>query len=537
MSMTNEVPSPSMKKPARSFDWEFWLVGLLSLLIFLAVAYYLVFRLNIFVTDSMARTRSAWQVFFSSEPKLANVGFVWAPLPTILQLPLVLIPAFRVNGFSGNIVSALCGAASVQVLLLFLRQAKLPRMVTYLLLLAYIVNPMILYYSSNGMSEIVLELFVLLTAYAYLRWDQTHHWVHLTVAGITTSLAFLARYDASFVAVVLVIAIGLDAVVRNRQQLAYAESVILLYATPVAYVASLWVFLNWLIMGDPLYFARSDYSNAGQIGYQLASLPELLPLKGNLLQSLRVGMEQTTGVFPFFILVSLGILALAIVKRRWVWLGELAISWSLIFFSTVNLFMGQSALFIRYFISAIPMAIALLGGVLMLLPAKGRVAAGLLSVIMIGASAFSTVRLMAQHDEWGQWNDQVVQAALTDTPLSSWEEEQTLANFINAKTAGYVLVDDFQGYRVIFFSGKPWRFITPSDSTFKQYLKEPYGHVSYLLTSSTKLEGELNQVNNTYPYLYEDGADWATLVYQDTTWKLYQVDRQPSSFSFDQSNN
>ena len=118
-------------------------------------------------------------------------------------------------------------------------------------------------------------------------------------------------------------------------------------------------------MGDPLYFARSDYSNAGQIGYQLASLPELLPLKGNLLQSLRVGMEQTAGVFPFFILVSLGILALAIVKRHWVWLGELAISWSLIFFSTVNLFMGQSALFIRYFISAIPMAIALLGGVLM----------------------------------------------------------------------------------------------------------------------------------------------------------------------------
>jgi hypothetical protein len=520
-----------LKKPGKSIktDWEFWLVGLISLIIFLAVAYYLAFQLNVFLTDAMARTRSAWQVFFSSEPKMANIGFVWAPLPTILQLPLVLIPLFRIKGISGNIVTAICGAGSVQVLFLFLRQIKLPKIVTYLLLLLFIANPMILFYSSNGMSEMVLELFIMLTVYYYLRWNQTHQWIFLTGCGVVTSLAFLSRYDASFVAMAVTIFIGIDAIIRNRKKLAYAESVMLLYVSPVVYVVSLWIFLNWLIMGDPLYFARSDYSNAGQIGYQLALLPGLLPLKHNLIYSLWVGLRETASIFPFFIGISIWVVILSVVRRKWVWLGIVVLSWTLILFSTFNLFMGQSALFIRYFISAIPMGMILIAGALTMHAPKLRVPLALLFSLFIAGSAYFTVRAMITHTEWGQWNDQVVHAVLTNTPLSSWNEEQELAEYIINKTNGYILVDDFQGYRVVFFSGKPWRFITPSDSTFKKYLREPYKNVNYILTSSTELEGELNQVNNAYPYLFSKGADWVTLEYQDSTWKLFKVIGPPGT--------
>ena len=516
------------KRPIK-IDWEFWIVGLVSFVIFTAVAYYLVFRLNVFLTDSMARTRSAWQVFFSSEPKMANIGFVWAPLPTILQLPLVLIPQLRVNGISGNIVTALCGAGSVQVFLLFLRQVKLPRLLTYLLLLVYIINPMILFYSANGMSEMVLELFVMLTAYCYLRWSQTHQWVFLSVCGVATSLAFLSRYDASFVAVAITVFIGIDAIRYMHKNFAYAESVILLYVTPVAYVVILWVGLNWLIMGDPLYFARSAYSNAGQIGYQLALIPDLLPLKNNLFASLAVGLRETADIFPFFIIVTIWIFILSVIKQKWVWLGVLALSWSLILFSTANLFMGQSALFIRYFISAIPMGVIMIAGVLSMHAPKWRVPLGILFCMLVAGSAYFTEQSMLKHTEWGQWNDQVVHAVLTDTPLNSWKEEQGLAKYINDKTTGFVMMDDFQGYRVIFFSGKPWRFLTPADSTFKKYLSDPYNHVNYVLTSSSDLEGELNQVNNAYPYLFTKGGNWVKLEYEDSTWKLFKVIGQPGT--------
>jgi hypothetical protein len=521
------------KTPA--MDWEFWMVGLVSFIIFLATAYYLVFQLNIFLTDAMARTRSAWQVFFSSEPKMANIGFVWAPLPALLQLPLVLIPAFRNQGVSGNIVTALCGAGSVQVILLFLRQIKLPRIIMYLLLLLYVANPMILFYSSNGMSEMILELFVMLIAYYYLRWNQTHQWIYITGCGLATCLAFLSRYDASFVAAAVAIFIGLEAIFSHRKKSAYAESLILLYASPVLYVMSLWVLLNWLIMGDPLYFVRSDYSNAGQIGYQLALLPELLPLKHNIIYSLWVGFRETAGIFPFFVVISIWLAILSVMRRTWIWLGMLAISWSLMVFSTFNLFMGQSALFLRYFISAIPMAMVLLAGVLHLHAPKLRIPLALLFSLFIGGSAYFTAQAMGAHKEWGQWNDQVVQAALTNTPLNSWKDEKTLAAYILHKTTGFVMVDDFQGYRVIFFSGEPGRFLTPSDSTFKRNLRDPYKNVNYLLTSSSALEGELNQVNNAYPYLFNQGANWVQLEYQDSTWKLFKVIDRPGTIPLENS--
>ena len=93
------------------FDWEILSLGLMTLTFNAFMIYVVVFRLNLFLTDAMARTRSAWQVFFSYEPKLAYIGFIWAPLPTILQLPLVLIPWLRYKGLSSNVVTALCGAA------------------------------------------------------------------------------------------------------------------------------------------------------------------------------------------------------------------------------------------------------------------------------------------------------------------------------------------------------------------------------------------------------------------------------------------
>jgi hypothetical protein len=175
------------------------------------------------------------------------------------------------------------------------------------------------------------------------------------------------------------------------------------------------------------------------------------------------------------------------------------------------------------------MGMILIAGVLTMHSPRLRIPLGLLFSLLIVGSAYFTSLSMDSHTEWGQLNDQVIHAALTNTPLDSWKEEQALAEYINNKTTGFILVDDFQGYRVIFFSGKPWRFLTPADSTFKKYLHDPYQNVSYILTSSTQLEGELNQVNNAYPYLFADGGNWVKLEYEDSTWKLFKVISQPGT--------
>ncbi|MBI3763383.1 MAG: glycosyltransferase family 39 protein [Chloroflexi bacterium] len=261
---------------------ELLVVGLSAFVANAIMAYLVVFRLNLFLTDAMARTRSAWQVFFSGEPKLANVGFVWAPLPTLLQLPFVLIPPLRYKGLSGNLVTVLAGAASAMLVALFLRRTKLPALLRWLMVAAFVLNPMVIFYSSNGMSEMVVILFVLAATYLYIRWHETGLWTYLAGAGAATGAAFLARYDALFVAVALTMAIGLEALVRRPDRPRFSESSVLMFGAPVAYIVALWIASNWAIMGDPLFFARSIYSNAGQIGYQLTIYTNLVPLKGNL---------------------------------------------------------------------------------------------------------------------------------------------------------------------------------------------------------------------------------------------------------------
>src|SRR3990172_4546739 len=106
-------------------DAEVLLMGLIVLAINLFMVYVVVFEVGFFLPDATSRTRAVWQVFYSNEPKLSNIGFVWTPLPALLQLPLVLIPGLRTKGLSGNIVTAVMGTFAALVLLVFLRRVKL----------------------------------------------------------------------------------------------------------------------------------------------------------------------------------------------------------------------------------------------------------------------------------------------------------------------------------------------------------------------------------------------------------------------------
>src|SRR5690349_4617983 len=45
--------------------------------------------LDVFFIDSLSRTANAFYVLFSRDPHLAAVGFVWNPLPSLIQLPLL----------------------------------------------------------------------------------------------------------------------------------------------------------------------------------------------------------------------------------------------------------------------------------------------------------------------------------------------------------------------------------------------------------------------------------------------------------------
>lgn len=507
---------------------EDWLLFAVVLVWNLAWVWVVVFHLGIFVTDAMARTRSAWQVFFSAEPKLTNVGFVWSPLPTILQLPLVLLPPLRVNGLSGNLVTALMGAGTTVLLNALARREGWPRAARYLLVAAFALNPMIFFYSANGMSEMTLIFLSVATLLLYLEWWRTRRRSPIVGMGVTTSLAFLARYDALVLAAVLTVILYLHRLTDPGRKRGEAEGTALTFMAPVGYVVLMWVYFNWTIMGDPLYFATSPYSNAGQIKYQLALLPHITGMKGDLLRTVGVTLQQLWLLFPPFILLSLGALAIAARRRDLLGFGLVASAWSFPVFTWVNLFAGQSALFLRYFILAIPTTFVLGIWIVPRLP-RGRLLATVAALLLVASSTVVSGLAMLNATEWGQWNDIFVRALLRNEKVETWAPERDLAGYINDHVRGReVLVDDFQGYRVIFFSGHPEYFCTPADSDFHEVLRQPYGKVTYILASSPELEGSLNQVNIAYPTLYAMGGSWVTLEKESSVWKLYRVVAPPN---------
>jgi len=502
-----------------------------SLVLYLAMIWAVVFHLNILVTDAMARTVDAWQVFFSADPKITHVGFIWAPLPTLLQLPLVLIPPLRTTGLSGNLLTALAGALTCLGLLSGLEALGVGRRTRLMMTAVFALNPMMLFYAANGMSEMTSTALTVWSVAFLARWGSSRHPFWLTLSAFSLALACLARYDsliqAALMAVVIPYLLGGRRTHREERQ-----ALTLAYLMPVAAAMLLWVVMNLLIMGDPLHFARGEYSNAAQIGYQMSALPQIARLMGNPPAIATFLAQRITMFFPAF---SVGlVLAVLVGRHRRSRLGFGLATLALTFpaFQVLNLFAGQSAAFLRYFILAIPFGVLLVGYALPRAPIPARLASLGAVALLLGSNG-STLLAMQQATEWGQWNDVFVRALLTGKPEQTWTTERQIAEYLAQQPRGRdILVDDFQGYRIIFFSGHPEWFVATGDSDFELALEEPVGRVRYVLVSPPHLEGTLNRVNQAYPTLYSHGAEWATLEREwldllGSTWRLYRVSDLP----------
>lgn len=509
----------------KSVDFELIGVGLAALVINAVVAYLLVFRLDIYSIDSMSRAGNARAVFFGSDPKLTNIGFVWPPLTVLLQLPFVLIPGMGYRGLAGNAVTVLAGTGAVIMLMLFLRQVNLPRPVRWLLLATFALNPMIVYYSANGMSEMIYVFFVLVALYFYWRWRQEGSWVWLSSAGVAMGLAILTRYEAIFVTAVLMLVVGLEGLLRRPDDPRVGESMVLIFASPAVYMSLLWVAANWVIMGNPLFFVSGQYSVSGKIGLLLAAYPELLPNKGNLAASLWTAFREAWNVFPAFAALSGVLLILMLLRGNARWLGMFVVAWSPILFGTLNIFSAQIMLIARYFVAAIPMAYLLSVGVLQLI-GRGRTLAGLALAVLLGVSGYSTARVMLT-TPGGAQDSAFVRAMLTGQPVTLWHAEEEMANYIDTQTVGQILVDDEIGHVVFFFSGQISRFVGRADPEFTYYLRNPRGHVAYILASKAGILAHTGLFNEVYPDLFEHGADWAQLEKESGDWRLYRVIDSP----------
>src|SRR5215218_9137008 len=97
-----------MTAPAKR--WGIALFALLFVLYF-AVGAVLILRYNMFDPDAPSRVANAGYALMSRQPHLSAIGFVWNPLPSLVEIPVLQlsrwIPELKTHGLAGVAQSAL----------------------------------------------------------------------------------------------------------------------------------------------------------------------------------------------------------------------------------------------------------------------------------------------------------------------------------------------------------------------------------------------------------------------------------------------
>ena len=197
----------------------------------------------------------------------------WAPLPTLLALPLLrAAPPFGgewAHTFAATFVAAfLCAFLAG-----WLRRCGVRAPFRLAVAVATFMSPAIRQPVLAGSSDVLFALLVVVAMCCLLHWLETEDLRSLAYLATTLALLSVTRYHAVILlAGALVFAVA--HLVLNRHRESYAEATLIIFLVPGVYVAGLWVISNWLLMGDPWFFLRGLWQTGGTWHDWLALLGE-----------------------------------------------------------------------------------------------------------------------------------------------------------------------------------------------------------------------------------------------------------------------
>jgi putative flippase GtrA len=539
----------------RSLAWARLTPGgatfLFFLALYLATATWLVFVAHVVIGDAMSRVTNADYVLFSRDPHLAAIGFVWNPLPSLLEMPLLLfkgiLPALLQLGFASNLVSAVAMAGAVHQVHTGLADFKVPRSTRLVVTLLFGLHPMIWYYAANGMSEALYIFFLVLAAVQLMRWLQTMNSSNLVGTGLALAAAYLTRYEAAIAAAGVCLLVCLVSLRRaqgdSRSRLATAATDGFIAVGPFALAFAVWAITSWVIVGSPFEQFASVYGNSSQAA---ASEAVYGP---HLNSGVAVGLIQAWFLEPMALVAMLAGLAVAIRRRDARVLAILSITLPIYVFVVFGLAHNLLFGWMRFFILVIPASVLTFGAFLSPKPRTVRPRqstrlryrltsasrGAFLSVAVLGVALLLTPVAMLNGrigvEEASVLEPVVAAHGHGALPVVVSHDAQ-IASYLDGLNLppGSVLVDTFLGFPIVANSENQTQFVITSDRDFRSTLSDPAGAgVKYLLVPDPRgAAGRLDAINRFYPGIYDTGAGIATLVSQfGEGWRLYEVNRAP----------
>lgn len=571
MALSVTLPrSRAVGLPALRVPWlsDQAVVFALAVSLYLVIAAVLVFGGNALANDGVSRVAAANRILFSRDPHLAAIGFVWSPLPNLVLLPLVsfkfLWPALVQKAFAGNIASSLFMAGAVWQLLGFLQDIGVKRAMRLALTACFALQPMIVLYAANSMSEAELIFFLLFVVRYLTRWLKTNESAPLVVTGLGLGLAYLTRYEAAAAALAVLFVVAIASYLRNEgrrsSRLSLAACDCLIACTPFAVAFVIWALVSWLITGVPFQQFSSAYGNVAQLQAQGLLHPGL----GQEILWARQGLTWMLALEPFVAALALICVIRSLSRRDGIMLTPALVLTAVVAFMYWAYSTGMILRSLRYFIVVIPLAVVMVG--ITVAPTRNTnlsgkprparrfrrsvrarsargvvVAAVSVLVLAAGLPAGTLAVLSPASNESDAYPLQALlnRGTLTaDQQLASkrWMTDRSVAAYIDAlhPGRGSVLVDDFLGFAVVVGSEHPDEFVITSDRDFESILADPaQAGVRYLLVPPDRQLGSLDALNRAHPHLYDNGGGIATLVreFDDVSdvglnWRLYSVTPQ-----------
>lgn len=548
MEATMTVNSLQAKKRDRRalLAWQSF-IFLFVLLAEIAGAYIVIYKGGAMMGDALSRTANAYYVLFLQPHKLASIGFVWNPLPSLVQLLILPFTRFwqplASIGFAGFIATALFAGANSALLFRYFRQAGLNTGLSLLIVALYTFNPFVFYYGFNGMSEIFLFTCIIVCTANFSMWTQDRKTGRIVVVGLMLAVAFLTRYETFALMLGLGFAMLIAIYMMNdnkspfnpkpmRMKWDYSVATGTVIFLPVLYTILMWMFLNWTIMGDPLFFLNSAYSNESQ---------SALLLYGGFKDSVRDPFSALSHAWTcmrpfmplFFVITGERIYTKRLIRSDYLVL--VALIGAITGFHWVMLMLGKSFGWLRFFSFSLVYSIAWLPYELTQLK-KGAVRTA--TIIFACLALIFSGWMLLQYFEKPDVAKEEYQA-LSGNDMNRTEEQRLLAEMINEKySESTILMDAFMTPGIILNVKHPENLLTNiADDLFDLAVLDPQAQgIDYLVVPSNYVDeydhasgyggaGNLDAINNEHRRLYGYGAEWADLVYHIDGYKMYKVIR------------
>lgn len=496
--------------------------------------------------DAISRADHALGALHGSDPHLASIGFIWLPLPSILELAPVsffrLWPDVVSSGFASTLVSAVASGGTAALIVGLGARLCLAKPVVLLLVALFVLNPMIMLYGSNGMGEGIaapgmVGATAMLTAYFHTRRRR-----YVAAAGGLLAIAAASLYEAAPFGLALLLALGLyvasqpeDSHEFPRGRISAFTSLGLLLMLPSVMVAGVWLAANGLIMGDPLFFAHSRSSNVEQ-----ATGVEGLQDQAELLQTATGDVGGTivyigSRVWPF-VLPVVALLLIRLLDGRIRTLGTVSLV-ALVASVPLGLigvliYLGHTFGGLRYFIY--PLFVAAAWGLYEIAQSprpRRAVALACAGWILAMPAAWWAM----SEPEIGRAEHFAIEAATGSGAETVTDETGVIAAVERVVEAGgIVLADGVHGWevRIHLTPDAVKRFMLDDDRDFDAALEDPrQAAITHVLAPDPQ-EALDDRIEDAYPGAWHGKADEFELAadfpHTNRKWRLLRVVSEPS---------